>query len=155
MKGHETNCTVCVSPLSNLKCKISYMPQIIHTCLLINYVMFPVYLQSLFIIMELSLTSGRFRLWPLLLHWAFFRLLDLRVSLLPLWFCLSPESRQSLGSSVSAHSRHTLSLQQVSSTLHTAPLEAEETVTCLYDNKLRNLFKVKLHMNNGRLKPKC
>lgn len=57
-------------------------------------------------------------------------LLDLSVSLLLLllWFCLSPESRQSLGSSVSDHSRHTLSLQQVSNTLHTAPLEAEKTL---------------------------
>ena len=43
----------------------------------------------------------------------------------PLWLLWWPDRRLSPGNNVSAQSRHTLSLQQVSRTLHTAPLLGE------------------------------
>lgn len=51
----------------------------------------------------------------------FFREVPVNLSVSPLWSLWEPDRSVSPGNSVSAQIRHTLSLQQVSRTLHTEP----------------------------------
>ena len=59
-----------------------------------------------------------------------------------LWFWWGPYRRLSPGNNVSAQSRHTLSLQQVSRTLHTAPLLGERKERGREKERLGCLLKV-------------